>query len=316
MFLLVFERMFCKCLFTSINLHVLERSLIARFHLSRKEKTMSIPIENQWISEGLSLENNNDVHISTVAYEHPAGIPARFCAGLIPSIALSKQLAENNIKPTVRLIDPSSIANYCNGWKDSQSGFKDVLSHFLNGYKVDHYFDQAEQITDDAVDILSNVGSELESSDDPEIIDMVQRIRESGRKHGGELGAKNAILYMAAHPFSWLDMYHPSLWSTKHPADTTFLNLMSKPESRFTLVRKYLQGKRPDLSSGINSIDRYMTVCNTPCYIPLDGEPTFVDLMNKGYEWCHKRYQEIKGESGNHNRALKDFRALKTFVEG
>lgn len=276
---------------------------------------MSVSIDCQWLEENLILERDKDVQISIVVLDHCAGMPARFCAGLIPAIALSGQLALYGMKSTVRLIDPSPIANYCNGWKIAKPQFRDVTSVFLTERGVSFFFDKAEEVTDAALEVLDDVGRELESSSDPVITDMVQRIKESGKKHGGESGASNAILYMAAHPFSWLDMYHPLVWNRSYSPDSHyFINLMSKPESRFTVVRKYLRDIRPDLSSGINSADRYMTICNTPCYIPLEGEPTFVDLANQGYEWCHRRYLELKSVSSNHRRALKDFVSLMSFI--
>ncbi len=275
----------------------------------------NLSIKCQWLEESLFCEDSKDVQVSIVAYEHPAGMPARFCAGLIPVVALSKELALNSVKSTVRLIDPSPIANYCNGWKIGQPRFRDVISKFLADHEINFFFDEAEQMTDGALEVLRAVGSELESSDDPAIIDMVQRIKESGRKHGGESGENNAILYMAAHPFSWLDMYHPLIWRRKYsPGTCNFVNLMSKPESRFTMIRRYLRDKRPDLYSGIDSANHYTTICNNPCYIPLEGEPTFEDLTRRGYEWCHGHYRELRGESGNHRRALKDFELLMSFL--
>ncbi|MFA6325352.1 MAG: hypothetical protein WCX46_03965 [Candidatus Paceibacterota bacterium] len=276
----------------------------------------NIPIKNKWIEGDFYLQLNKTIQINIVAYEHLLGIPARFCVGLVPAISLSKKLKSMSIKSLIRLIDPTPIANYCNGWKMKESQFKDVISNFLNNQDVKFFFDEAEQVSNGTLEILNTIGQELLSATDTKIVDMVQRIVESGRRHGGELGANNAVLYMAAHPFSWLDMYHPLIWKKQYSSqDYQFVNLMSKSESRFTLVRKFLQEKRPDLSSAVDSIDLYMTVCDTPCYIPLDGEPTFIDLTINGYDWCYKRYKEIKGKSGNHRRATKDFESLISFLE-
>lgn len=275
---------------------------------------MGISVDCRWLDESFSCRKGK-VQISVVAYEHPAGIPARFCAGLLPAAALSKQLMNHGAEPIVRLVDPSPIANYCNGWNIIEPQFQSVLGGFLDEHKISYFFDQAEQVTDNTLEILNEVGRELETSDDPEIIGMVERIKESGRKHGGESGANNAIVYMAAHPFSWLDMYHPMVWGRKYKNTGCFVNLMSKPESRFALIRQYLKDQRPDLSSGIGPIDRYMTICNTPCYIPLAGEPLFDDLVSHGYEWCHERYLKMKGVSTNHRRACKDFESLMSYSD-
>ncbi len=276
---------------------------------------MEIKIESSWFEGTFSALSDKSVVISVVAYGHPKGIPARFCAGFIPAIDLAKKLSSNMVRTNIRLIDPTPIANHCNGWKDNDSRFRDIVSEFLSANNVEFTFDGAENVSQDSLAILSELGAELDSASDPEILGLVQRIKESGRKHGGDMGAKNAVLYMAAHPFSWLDLYHPLIWARKHvPEDTLFANLMSKPESRFTIVRKFLQTRRPDLCSGIDPIELYMTVCNTPCYIPLDEEPTVDDLTSHGYEWCHQRYKALKSASGNHRRAVKDFAAIMSFT--
>jgi hypothetical protein len=181
--------------------------------------------------------------------------------------------------------------------------------------EINYYFDRVQDVTAKSLEILGNVGIELETSSVEAIVNMVRKIRESGRRHGGEAGEKNSVLYMAAHPFSWLNLYHPSLWRTTLAEDISFINLMSKPERRFTLVRDYLKEKREDLSSGICPIDCYMTICNTPCYIPLEGEPTYDDLITHGYQWCLERYESIKKLGDNYPRVLKDFRELNKFLE-
>lgn len=272
-------------------------------------------INSQWIEGAFFPDMGKKIQISVVAYEHSLGIPARFCMGLIPAIDLFKQLKSMGLKSSLRLIDPTPIANYCNGWLVKETQFKNVISKFLNKHNVDFFFDEAEQISNDGLEVLNRVGKELLMATDNIIVDMVQRVRESGRKHGGDLGANNAVLYMAAHPFSWLDMYHPLVWKKQYQNDNyQYVNLMSKPESRFTVIRKFLHERSPDMATSIDSIDLYMTVCNTPCYIPLEDEPTFIDLTLKGNDWCLKRYKEIKGKSGNHRRALKDFELLMIFL--
>ncbi|MDO8664025.1 MAG: hypothetical protein Q7K44_00515 [Candidatus Liptonbacteria bacterium] len=273
-----------------------------------------IIISSGLIKEPLSLRPNSMVQISIVAYEHQAGIPARFCAGLLPAIKLAKKLDSHGIQSVIRLLDPSPIANYCNGWEIKQPRFRDIIAEFLQNSGVGFFFDEAEQISNDGLELLRALGSELEASTDENVMGVVQRIQESGRKHGGDSGASNALLYMAAHPFSWLDMYHPSIWKRRYPNGHQFVNLMSKSEERFSVIRKFLQNRRPDLSTNISPTDKYVTVCSTPCYIPLDGEPMFEDLTNHGYDWCYDRYREIKKRNSNYERVYKDFRLLMSFL--
>ena len=266
------------------------------------------------VKDSILLRLDTAVQISIVTYEHKAGMPARFCAGLLPAIELVRHLESHSVQSVIRLVDPTPIANYCNGWEIKQSQFRDVITQFLQNADVNFFFDEAEQISNDALEILHQLEVELETSTDENMVDVVQRIQESGRRHGGDSGAKNALLYMAAHPFSWLDMYHQAVWKKRYSQGGQFVNLMSKSEERFSVVRKFLQNRRPDLSTNINLIDRYVTVCNTPCYIPLDGEPMFEDLSDHGYNWCYEQYRALKKKSGNHERAHRDFRLLMSFL--
>lgn len=276
---------------------------------------MNLTIQCPWLHGDIfTCDQDKDVQISVVAYQYPIGMPARFCAGLIPAVVLAKQLALHNVAATIRIIDPSSIANYCNGWATGNLEFHDVLKDFLREHEVSFFFDEAKPVTDSSLKVLNVVGQELTSPSNNEVAEMVERIKESGRRHGAESGASNAIFYMAAHPFSWLDMHHPLVWNKKYVAETCqFVNLMSKAESRFTVIRQYLRNKVPALDSGIVSADYYMTICNTPCYLPLEDEPLFTDLEQHGLEWCRNRYQTLKGKSNNHRRALKDFESLLLF---
>lgn len=272
-------------------------------------------IRSPWIIGNLSLQPGKAVQISIVAYEHSAGMPARFCAGLIPAVEVSRQLEKNAFESVVRVIDPTPIANYCNGWQAKQSQFRDVVADFFNRNSVAFFFDEAERVDSGAIEILSDLGAELESCVDVKVIDMVKRIKESGRRHGGDFGVNNATLYMAAHPFSWLDMYHPLIWKEIYPLeDFHFVNLMSSSEERFKVIRKYLQGRRPDLCTKNNPVDRFMAVCNTPCYIPLEGEPTLADLIAHDHDWCRVRYREFGAKGNNHIYAHKDFEALVSFL--
>ena len=276
----------------------------------------NIVIKSPWVMGNISIKPGNVVQISIVAYEHSAGMPARFCAGLIPAVEVAKQLKKINFESIIRVIDPTPIANYCNGWEPKQSQFRDVIVNFLNSNEIAFFFDEAEKIDNSALEVLGALGSELESSADMRIADMVQRIKASGKRHGGHSGASNATLYMAAHPFSWLDMHHPLIWKKSYSSSGyQFINLMSIPEERFTVVRKFLQMRRPDLCTNHNPLDRFMTVCNTPCYIPIEGEPTLIELNSHGRNWCHERYHELKDKSSNHKHALRDFEALLPFLK-
>lgn len=279
---------------------------------------MKVAIKSDLVRESLCFEPGNAVQISIVAYGYPTGMPARFCAGLAPAADLANQLKLNGFKPIIRVVDPSPIANYCNSWPDNrqlQSSFRKAVSDFFSNAGIKFFFDEAERLSEDAIRFLRDIGSELESPGNKEVSEIVERLRESGRRHGGETGAANAMIYMAAHPFSWLDMHHPLVWKRFYSCDGyQFVNLMSKSEERFSEIRKFLREKRPDLRTENNPVDGYMTICDTPCYIPLEGEPGLSDLENYGYDWCLGQYYKLRKNSSNHKRAYKDFKALMFFL--
>lgn len=271
-------------------------------------------IRSPWVIGNLSLRPGNVIHISIVVYEHLVGLPARFCAGLVPAVDVSRQLKQNGFKSVVRVIDPTPIADYCNGWQLRQTQFRDVVTDFFNRNSIAFFFDEAERVDNGATEILMELGGELESAEDEKVADMVRRIKASGRRHGGNSGMENASLYMAAHPFSWLDMHHPLIWKKSYPsAGHQFVNLMSTSEERFAVVRRFLQARRPDLCTDNHPIDRFMAVCNTPCYIPLGGEPMMADLSKHGHNWCCERYRELAIMSSSYARASKDFEVLSAF---
>lgn len=272
-----------------------------------------------FVRDEFTLQSTKKVQISIVAMEYPSGIPARFCVGLVPAVALSKQLASIGIASITRVIDPTPIASWCNGWKLEKSMFRGVISDFMRDHTTDFFFDESEQVSDNTVELLHQIGQELDSSTDAEVTDVIERIKNSARRHGGESGVKNSLLYMAAHPFSWLDMYHPLIWKRQYSSDELqFVNLIPQSETRFAVVRKFLQQRRPDLSSGLSLVDCYMTGCNPVYYIPYEDkegkEPLFSDLKTQGYAECHKRYKALKGKSSNHARVLKDFESLMSFI--
>lgn len=274
----------------------------------------NVVIKSPWIVGNVSLKPGKKVQISVVAYEHPAGLPARFCAGLIAAVDLYKCLTQNRFTAVIRIIDPTPIAAYCNGWQAKQTQFRHVIAEFLRINNVEFFFDEAEQINNGAFEVLTEIGTELERCDSQKVKDAIAAIRESGRKYGGRSGASNAILYMAAHPFSWVDMYHPLVWRKAYPPESIHLvNVMSASEERFRIIRDFLKERRPDLCVKNPPLNRYMTLCRIPCYIPIEEEPMHADLTSKGLSWCLSRYSKLRAESQRHNWAHKDFEALVIF---
>ncbi|MFA6050372.1 MAG: hypothetical protein WC761_04215 [Candidatus Paceibacterota bacterium] len=258
--------------------------------------------------------HSNDVLISLVVYEHPNGLPARFCAGLLPAVSLYRKFEASGVRVKVRVIDPSPIASFCNGWNNGQSQCLREVKKFLSLHSINYFIDVAEKPTDEAVAILDRLGSCLESTPDDNVKELVVQVRESGRKHGGEQGYQNSLRYMAAHPFSWHDMHHPSLWKYR-PNGALRINLMSPAEQRFSIIREYLINHEKDLVIEEKPVDRYTTICRTPCYIPLVGEPTLTDLKTKGVDWCKERYRALSKSGRAYEQACQDFLILRWCME-
>lgn len=287
-----------------------------------KEITVSKPGETPGLIEGpLALQFRNLVTISVVMYEHQEGIPARFCAGLVPALKLadSHELRQH-FHTTIRIIDPIPIVNHCNGWSVGSSRMKECVRRLLAECYPGAskppliFFDEAEPVNEKMLGVFQEVIRELESADE-KIRGVVQQLKESGRRHGGERGEEHALLYIAAHPFSWLNFYHHSVWKRSSLPHCQYVNLMSRSEEPFSRVRRFLIKKRPDLMAKVQPIDRYMTVCTTPSYIPLNGEPMCDDVLTKGYDWCLAQYRSLKGVSRQHEGACRDFEMLARFVE-
>jgi len=287
-----------------------------------KEITVSGPRGFAELVEGpLTLQFRNLVTISVVMYEHREGIPARFCAGLVPALKLAESYElGRHFRTTIRVVDPTSIVNHCNGWSVSSSRTQEFVRQFLAAcyqggrHAPPLFFDEAEPVSEAMLEVFRELGAELESAEG-KVRDAVARIKESGRRHGGEKGEKNALLYMAAHPFSWLNFYHPSVWRKRPSPHCQLINLMSKSEEPFSAVRKFLREKRPDLTAKAQPVDRYMAICEHSSYIPLDGEPMCEEVFTKGYGACLKQYRSLAERGRKYEKALRDFEILARFVE-
>ncbi|MBI2888615.1 MAG: hypothetical protein HYY10_01700 [Candidatus Liptonbacteria bacterium] len=287
-----------------------------------KEITVGSPCGFAGLMEGpLTLQFRNLVTISVVMYEHREGIPARFFAGLVPALKLAESCElKRHFVTTIRVIDPTSIVNHCNGWSVHSSRMQEFVRQFLAArYQGERhapplFFDEAEPVGEAMLKVFRELGAELESAEG-KVRDAVVRLKESGRRHGGENGEKNAFLYMAAHPFSWLNFYHPAVWRKRPSPHCQLINLMSKSEEPFSAVRKFLRQKRPDLVAKVQPVDRYMAVCEHPPYIPLDGEPLCEEVFTKGYGSCLEQYRSLAERGRKYKKALRDFEMLTRFVE-
>lgn len=249
------------------------------------------------------------VHIlSVVCYAYPSHVPARLCAGLVPAVALARALQSHGIRAHIRIIDPSPIASYCNGWDTDQRCAQEAVLTFCTHNAVACTIYRAKSVSTDSLTVMHTLGDSLSMASSAEVASMVERICTSGERHGGSRGRQNALLYMAAHPFSWLDMQNDLFWPERFPStEYACINIVSKAEERYSLIRSYLCNTHPELRSQNRPHDVTMSICGTPSYVPLPEEPTLDDMRTHGHQWCLERYASLRSKSENHRRAHRDF---------
>ncbi len=258
------------------------------------------------------------VTINVVTYEHGAGAPARCMAGFLPAIQLYNALSNRGIMTTVRIIAPSKIARHCNGWDlDGNDRVVRKATDMLAAANVEHFV-AAPAGMDLVQPALESVAHLLKNAPDA-IGECVQKLRASGLRHGGEQGEQNALLYAAAHPYSWQDLYDSRIWPDRPLGGGVRLNVMSRAERRFQPIRHYLAVIQSEQTVSGPSGDFFTELCDTPGYIPLPGEPLIETLEQEGPARCHDIYRNLKTNGGGaeketYRRAHRDFRVLMNYL--
>lgn len=273
-----------------------------------------LQLESKYWEGSIFVDETKQVVVSVVAYEHARGIPARFFAGIYPAFELARKILDAGGKACVRIVNPLSIACYCNGWSHTNERLTQILAR-LNCCNIQFEQHLSQEVDGQMIDVLSTLACRLEGELGKDHR-LLQSIRQSGYKNGGQAGEANALLYAAAHPFSWLDMCHESVWKmVTNITNTHFIHLVSKSEERFAALRATLCTVAPEyLIEGIKVDERFLTVCNVPAYLPLDEEPLFEELGTRGHEECHRIYSRLKKEKGeNYRRIIKDFEFAQQF---
>lgn len=283
-------------------------------------QTIAVNIDTPFLTSPVMVPVGKELVISIVAYETPDGLPARFLAGVMPAIDVAQKATESGISTVVRVIDPAPIASHFNGWDAYPTSHHELLSSFFGQCGVKFYIDRAATVTPDmecVIDSLASVLNELLNQDgvsESASIAAYKQLLKSAEKRGQE-GLKNTLRYVAAHPFSWLEFYHESLWSNRHNLDAHYINLMSKSESRFTAVGDLLLGYGTDFCSGLKPKRYHFTCCKMPSYVRQPDEPSFVDLKTIGPRACLERYGELAKRDSSRFRGPKgDLDLFLTFL--
>ncbi|MBI2621515.1 MAG: hypothetical protein HYW63_02600 [Candidatus Levybacteria bacterium] len=169
-------------------------------------------------------------------------LPARFLSGFISTFSLAKLIAERTegaIVPTVRIFRPINISRHINGVSEEASQWQitrgsEILALFAKNHfpEIPFFVEDDGQITDEALEILSGISGLISDHCNPELL---KKLTGSGRRRGGEEGARNALIYAAHHPFGWSDLHHPSIFLTTPPE--VVINSMPPSERKFSAVR-------------------------------------------------------------------------------
>lgn len=240
-------------------------------------------------------ENSHGVWINNVFGINKDGeLPARFLTGFISTFTLAQsiqELSEGSIQPKIRIFRPRRISQFINGISDSSAATQIAQGNaLLESFAKDHFPDvqffieDDQEVSEQAVAVLGKLSDLLDVHCNPEVI---QQVKDSGRKRGGEQGEKKALLYVAHHPFGWSDFHDPSIFSIK-PAETV-INTLPPSERKYTAAREELKKIVPrELKEIVIFGERQemvINMCGTPHYIFVDdeqgnrAEPTISEVL-------------------------------------
>lgn len=206
-------------------------------------------------------------------------LPARFLSGFISTFSLARLITERTegaIVPTVRIFRPINISRHINGISEEASQWQitrgsEVLALFAKNHfpEIPFFVEDDGQIIDEALEILSGVSTLISDHCEPELL---KKLTESGRKRGGEEGARNALVYAAHHPFGWSDLHHRSIFEQIPPG--IVINTMPPSERKFLAVRDFVKdalGSGSGLATVTTQSNLFINMCGTPHYILLEN---------------------------------------------
>lgn len=198
----------------------------------------------------LPLQNEeSSLWINTVFNITREGIlPARFLRGFLPAFKLAediRRISDGRITPTVRVFQPIHFSTFTDDVdedvvKEQQElGISCILAMSKRHFPLTEVLVENDQpFTDKAEEILVEVASLI----DPPA-DLLDRLKRSGRKWGGELGEARSLIYGAHHPFGWSDLFHPAFFEACPPR--VVVNSLPPAEKKFTLIRGEVLEKVP-----------------------------------------------------------------------
>ena len=258
----------------------------------------------------------NTIQINVVVYGSPLGIPARFFAGLIPAVLLAKKFRSMGKEVILRAFCSIHIATFCNGWQGDLAAVQNrkainFAEWFFDRHNISFFIDYSCQVSDEMKTILGHLEAAIK--EEPTLQGVVGKLQGSGFRYGGEVGRERSILYAAAHPFGWQDLWHPSVWLKKPDENTAVVNVMSESEKSFSMVRKFLVDRFSEYR--LPRVNDVLTkTCQVPHYILFPGEPTMEDLQRKGIAACVQRYGRMLELASSDSERTMVQKLLKDFV--
>lgn len=242
-------------------------------------------------------ERDSEVWINSVFGVNKEGqLPARFLSGFLSGFGLAEMIEKSTkgrSKPKVRIFIPDNISTFVNGIRNEDASRQiEEGTRLLQAFvakqfpTIEVFFENDRPVGREASEKLKQVVDLfVDETGDNEL----QRIRESGRRRGGEQGAQNALTYAAHHAFGWSDL-HSSVIFEQHPPFTV-INTLPPSEKPFIGIRQTIkqhvadslsadllcQGKRFDLLVMMSDRPHYLLITNP------DGEslePTVSDLVS------------------------------------
>lgn len=285
-------------------------------------------------------ERDKEVWINSVFGVNKEGqLPARFLSGFLSGFGLAETIQKSTkgkSTPIVRIFIPRHISAFVNGIENDavesqvQEGTKLLQALVESRFPtIQVFFEKDKPITESALEKLTEVADLfVNETEDVEL----QRIRESGRRRGGEQGAQNALTYAAHHAFGWSDLHSMAIFEQRPPF--TVINALPPSERPFVNVRQTIKqhvedSKSTDLLCQGKRFDLLMMMSDRPHYLLItdqDGkvlEPTTSDLVSASCgEILDRLAMAAKDEKApwirdNLRRARSDFeRLLNTIANG
>lgn len=223
-------------------------------------------------------------------------LPARFLSGFLSTFGLAEIIqkeTKDRVQAHVRIFIPQNISAAVN--EIDPSVLQDQIAkgtrlieemakiHFPT---VQVFFEKDEPFTQSSLETLGNIADLFINGIDEA---SLGKIRESGRKRGGEQGEKNALIYSAHHSFGWSDLHSGAIFKQQPPF--TVINTLPPSEKPFTTVRRVIRERIAE-SEHVNMIcegkrfDLSIMMCDRPHYLLITDptgtilEPTVDDLSS------------------------------------